>query len=102
LDNTGGVDEVRLEDGVGNVGVYSFFSRVVMTQSSMDTGHAYHLFAVEEKCISAESRNDVMWRSSYHYMGSTKASLGRPTSDVMRDVFAEWREISDVHRGSER
>ncbi|EED95524.1 predicted protein [Thalassiosira pseudonana CCMP1335] len=102
LDNTGGVDEVRLEDGVGNVGVYSFYSRVVMTQSSMDTGHAYHLFAVEEKCISAESRNDVMWRSSYHYMGSTKASLGRPTSDVMRDVFAEWREISDVHRGSEQ
>jgi hypothetical protein len=29
-------------------------------------------------------------------MGSVKASLGRPTCEVMNDVFTEWTETSIV------
>jgi hypothetical protein len=81
-------------------GAYSFHSRVALTQSSMDAGHLYHLFAVREVAEISSCRSqtkwaatqDVLWKSTYEFMGSTKSSLGRPTSEIMNDVFEEWSE----------
>lgn len=75
---------------IGDINFYHFYSRVALMQSSMDSGHMYHLFAVRE---TAEIFPDTLvWESSSEFMGSLKSSLGRPTSDVMRDVMEEWIE----------
>eukprot|EP00804_Cyclotella_cryptica_P027987 CCRYP_003860-RA/>CCRYP_003860-RA protein AED:0.04 eAED:0.04 QI:574/1/1/1/0/0/2/74/448 len=78
-----------------NEGAYSFHSRVALTQSSMDAGHLYYLFAVKEVAEIAPRRlqtrramaHDVLWKSTYEFMGSTKSSLGRPTSEIMKDLL---------------
>lgn len=82
-------------------GSYVFYSRLALTQSSMDSGHMYHLFAVKETAeVFPDHQNaytrDVIWKSTYEFMGSVKASLGRPTCEVMNDVFTEWTETSIV------
>jgi hypothetical protein len=78
---------------IDNDDTYHFYSRVALTQSSMDVGHMYHLFAVKETANTfpyPRSANDAIWKSTYEFMGSLKSSLGRPTLHVMKDVFEEW------------
>ena len=98
-------DAVNLEVTEGKA-TYSFYSRVALTQSTMDAGHAWNMFAVKESIddlsqfsssSSAHSSHEngnakEKWDSTYHYMASTKASSGRPTSGIMKDVFLEWCE----------
>jgi hypothetical protein len=75
-------------DDPGDGSMYSFYSRVALVQSAMDNGHSWHFFAVKERMNQVE--RDV----SYHYMGSSIASRGRPSSRIMNDVFEEFCEHS--------
>jgi hypothetical protein len=92
-------------DDPGDEVTYSFYSRVAIVQSAMDTGHSWHMFAVKERFkprhtestskiapsrmhLSDRDERDV----SYHYMGSSIASRGRPSSHIMNDVFEEFCE----------
>lgn len=65
---------------------YSFYSRLALTQSAMESGHAWNMFAVEENASSVD------WKSLHQYIGSSMASRGRPSSGIMEDVFVEWCE----------
>ena len=75
---------------------FAFYSRVALTQSSMDIGHKYHLFAVKETADLFSQQEakpcNLKWVSSHEFIGSVKASLGRPTSEVINNVFSEWSE----------
>lgn len=89
-------------DDAGDGITYSFYSRVALVQSAMDTGHSWHMFAVKERLRprhsdptsslaptqkrSLDQDRDV----SYHYMGSSIASRGRPNTRLMNDVFEEF------------
>jgi hypothetical protein len=63
---------------------YSFYSRMAMTQTTMEMNHPFNIFAVEENASNEE------WQSSYQFIGSSMASRGRPNSGIMKDIFAEW------------
>ncbi len=83
-------------DDPGDESTYSFYSRVALVQSAMDTGHSWHMFAVKERLKprhsdSTSSRHLDQERDvSYHYMGSSIASRGRPNARIMNDVFEEF------------
>jgi hypothetical protein len=94
-------------DDPGDEITYSFYSRVALVQSAMNTGHSWHMFAVKErlKPRHSESTSNVAlsrmhssdWEErdvSYHYMGSSIASRGRPSSRIMNDLFAEFCETA--------
>ena len=75
----------RDTSSVDDAAEYSFYSRLAMTQSAMETGHAWNIFAVEEKASSED------WQpTSHQFIGSSMSSRGRPSSGIMKDVFAEW------------
>ena len=63
---------------------YSFYSRLVMTQTSMGSGHTWNIFAVKENASSKD------WQSTHQFIGSAMPSRGRPNRGIMKDVFAEW------------
>jgi hypothetical protein len=63
---------------------YSFYSRLAMTQTTMETNHPFHIFAVEENASNED------WQTSHQFIGSSMASRGRPNSGIMKDIFAEW------------
>ena len=65
---------------------YSFYSRLAMTQTSMQSGHAWNIFAVKENA----SNND--WQSTHQFIGSAMSSRGRPNRGIMKDIFSEWCE----------
>ena len=83
-------NQQRIDKGEDNAGSvddateYSFYSRLAMTQSSMETGHAWNIFAVKENASNED------WQSSHQFIGSSMASRGRPSSGIMKDVFVEW------------
>mmetsp|Transcript_3876 Transcript_3876/g.8640 ORF Transcript_3876/g.8640 Transcript_3876/m.8640 type:complete len:630 (+) Transcript_3876:139-2028(+) len=102
---------------------YSYYSRIALTQSAMDAGHAWRMFAVKEKVTQSpyssphsmyatyrskekrgqsgrnncfgERGENVVRESEYHYMASSNASYGRPTMDIVQDVFDEWSELNE-------
>lgn len=76
-------------NGADDATEYSFYSRLAITQSSMETGHSWNIFAVKENA----SHED--WHSSHQFIGSSIASRGRPNSGIMKDVFAEWISLSN-------
>ena len=87
---------------IGGQRSFSFYSRVALTQSSMDIGHLYHLFAVKETSKVEFSQQEakpcnLKWISSHKFIGSIKASLGRPTSEVINSVFSEWSEYQSLN-----
>lgn len=65
---------------------YTFYSRVALVQSAMDAGHSWHMFAVKEHF------SESLVKRTTHYMGSSIASRGRPSSRIMNDVFEEYCE----------
>lgn len=71
-----------------------YFSRVALTQSAMEAGHHWHMFAVQERStpsVSALRTPEAAERQiSYHYIGSSSASRGRPSSRIMKDVLEEF------------
>ena len=74
---------------------YSYYSRLALTQSALEAGHHWHMFAVQERLKplhhSATHAAGLVQRDvSYHYIGSSIASRGRPTSRIMNDVFEEF------------
>lgn len=80
---------------------YSYYSRMALTQSAMETGHSWHMFVVKEKLKPTSSSgrgarilDQVQREISYHYMGSSTASRGRPSSRILTDVFEEFCENS--------
>jgi hypothetical protein len=63
------------------------YSRVVLTQSVMQEGHAWHMFAVKE--YDAQGKLSEPY-ATYQYLASTKTSSGRPPKDIIRHIFNEW------------
>merc|ERR1719491_1113963 len=72
----------------------NYFSRVTLTQSAMESGHYWHMFAAKERLnppvFSSEpsmsralSPKQAERDLSYHYIGSSSASRGRPSSHIM-------------------
>lgn len=90
----------KMKDGISRLGefhpesMYSFYSRVALRQSAMDPGHSWHMFAVKERLNLLPKVNQVEKDVSYHYIGSTIAARGRPSSRIMNDVFEEFIEHS--------
>mmetsp|Transcript_31674 Transcript_31674/g.66605 ORF Transcript_31674/g.66605 Transcript_31674/m.66605 type:complete len:536 (-) Transcript_31674:52-1659(-) len=97
------------EDSIDDFGIensYSYYSRVVLKQSSMEAGHSWHMFAVKERLnplhssstsrtmLASYTMDQVERHVSYHYMGSSNASRGRPSTRIMSDVFEEFCENS--------
>ena len=62
------------------------YARVVLTQSAMQEGHPWHIFAAKEY----GAPNTTPDHTSYQYLASTKTSSGRPPKDILRHVFNEW------------
>lgn len=62
-------------------------SRVVLTQSVMQEGHPWHMFAVKEYDAQGKSSGP---HATYQYLASTKKSSGRPPKDIIRHIFNEW------------
>ncbi len=115
-------DRVNFKAADGKV-TYSYYSRIALTQSAMDAGHAWRMFAVKEKVSRSssslplsshfpyknkliggqsnrnkyfeEDEESVAWEAEYHYMASSNASCGRPTMDIVRDVFDEWFGLNE-------
>ena len=76
---------------------YSVYSRVALRQSAMDPGHSWHMFVAEERYrLHSELQTDTLDHLkqdvSYHYIGSTLASRGRPSRNIMNDVFEQFSE----------
>jgi hypothetical protein len=65
---------------------YTLYTRIALVQSAMDAGHSWHMFAVKEHF----SKSFV--KKTTHYIGSSIASRGRPSSRIMNDVFEEYCE----------
>mmetsp|Transcript_39934 Transcript_39934/g.96116 ORF Transcript_39934/g.96116 Transcript_39934/m.96116 type:complete len:106 (+) Transcript_39934:129-446(+) len=95
-------------DANGDGQTLSYYSRVALTQSAMEAGHAWHMFAVKDSLkplqlvsksssiLSASHTLDQVERCvSYHYMGSSNTSRGRPSSRIMNDVFEEFCENTE-------
>ena len=78
---------------------YLYYSRVALKQSAMEPGHPWHHFAALEKikAISDSHAHPIVERGvSYHYMGSSLASRGRPSSRIMKDVYEEFCDESQL------
>lgn len=90
----------KMKDGISRLedfqheNMYSFYSRVALRQSAMDPGHSWHMFAVKERLNLLPKVNQVETDVSYHYIGSTIAARGRPSSRIMNDVLEEFIEQS--------
>ena len=61
-----------------------YFSRVGLTQSVMDRGHPWHIYAAKE-CSNGKERLPT----GYEYLASTRSASGRPTRDVIRRLMNE-------------
>jgi hypothetical protein len=61
-------------------------SRVALTQSVMEEGHAWHMFVVKE----CDAKGKASEHHAYQYLASTKTSSGRPPKDIIRHIFNEW------------
>eukprot|EP00978_Attheya_sp_CCMP212_P012397 scaffold30866_cov44-Attheya_sp.AAC.1 len=62
------------------------YTRVALTQSVMEEGHSWHMFAVQAEHRRAKVTRDPC----YHYMASTKTSSGRPSRHVISSIFQNW------------
>ena len=64
---------------------------MALKQSAMEPGHPWHHFAALEsiKAISNSHTRPTV-DVSYHYMGSSLASRGRPSSRIIKDVYEEF------------
>lgn len=82
--------EMRLHEPLADR-TYSYYSRVALKQSAMEPGHPWHHFAALEriKAISNSHTRPTV-DVSYHYMGSSLASRGRPSSRIIKDVYEEF------------
>lgn len=94
--------EIETTGDIPNDGTsYSYYSRVALTQSAMETGHSWHMFAVRENLKPMHSVTAALTSTlrhernvSYHYIGSSIASRGRPSKRIINDVFEEFCETS--------
>lgn len=74
----------------------SYLSRVAMTQSIMESGHPWHIYAVENiYSVSSKSNKEVLGQShdletNYHYVASTRPKAGRPSKKIILDILSEW------------
>ena len=102
-------EKVLKDRNVGKVEVEQrYFSRISMTQSVLESGHPWHLFAVEEihsrtlvrkegsrsgserSLLSGFFSHDENRKINHQYLASTSPSAGRPTSKVAREIFSKW------------
>ncbi len=68
----------------------SYYSRVVMTQSVMESGHPWHLYAVENNVKVCHDNTVEKQETEYQYVASTNPHSGRPSKDLLRDVVSEF------------
>jgi len=91
---------------------YKYYSRVVLTQSVMESGHPWNLYAVENNvkitydsygCLKKSMSSPLMSSSStiekrdtnYQYIANTGPHCGRPTKELLLDVLTNYNENND-------
>lgn len=89
------IQETMASDKHSAVCGISYLSRVAMTQSVMESGHPWHIYAVENVCsIPSKSKKDAGQHSdletNYHYVASTTPKAGRPSKQILLDILSEW------------
>jgi hypothetical protein len=62
-------------------------TRVALSQSAMDEGHLWHMFAARE-CTHSHKKTTT----DYRYLASTGSAYGRPTRDLMKKVLEDFGE----------
>lgn len=68
---------------------YSYYSRLAMTQTVMESGHPWHLYAVEKNVeISSDSTEEK--DTFYEYIASTNPHSGRPSTTLLEDILSEF------------
>jgi len=70
-------------------------TRVAITQSICQPGHPWHLFAVNS-LRSSSSTSTSSASTRYHYIASTQASSGRPTTSIIQDVLSECKLVKPL------
>ena len=61
-----------------------WFSRVGLTQSVMDRGHSWHIYAAK---VCSNGRKTLL--TGYEYLASTRSASGRPTRDLIRRLISD-------------
>ncbi len=69
----------------GDCDEYCHLSRMVMTQSVMDSGHSWNIFVAKE-CTHRKQKLPT----EYLYLGSTRSASGRPTRAILKQIL-EYR-----------
>jgi len=72
--------------------MYSYYSRIAMKQSAMETGHLWHMFVVKETIRPQRQSEKTSTQEDYHYIGSSISSRGRPSSRIMNDLYEKYCE----------
>jgi len=84
----------------GNAFLENFhYSRIVLCQSLMESGHPWRLFAIEHD-VGSDVRTTGLQgtsggsriKTNYRYLASTKTSSGRPNQDILRIIFSAWKQ----------
>jgi hypothetical protein len=84
VNNAGSLAQPRNGPGVDPEEIGCYFSRIALTQSVMDKGHAWHIFAAKE-CSDGIRKLPT----TYQHIASTRSASGRPTRDVIRTILNE-------------
>ena len=68
---------------------YSYYSRVAMTQTIMESGHPWHFYTVENNVKVYEDSSE-MRSTKYLYLASTNPHSGRPSRDLLKNILSEF------------
>eukprot|EP00980_Cylindrotheca_fusiformis_P003098 scaffold720_cov114-Cylindrotheca_fusiformis.AAC.6 len=72
-------------------------TRIALSQSAMEEGHLWHMFAARE-CTQSHKKTPTV---EYHYLASSSSASGRPTRALARKVlenFGECMSNRDIHK----
>ena len=70
-----------------DLGEQCHLARVSLTQSVMDPGHSWHIFAAK-LCTYGNKK----FPAEYLFLGSTRSSAGRPTQAVLKQILEDSRK----------
>lgn len=78
-----------------HVAEVQYHSRISLMHSVADVGRPWHLFAAINHVTMSGKANAGKYNrpsssTSYQYVASTKTSSGRPSRNILKQVFSEW------------
>eukprot|EP00797_Seminavis_robusta_P001780 Sro1107_g242120.2 (183) ;mRNA; r:29716-30264 len=77
----------------GHGSTTSEYSQIVLTQTVMDGGHPWHVFAARREVdgsVATRGKETIV----YDYLASTKTSSGRPTRSILQHILSEFGTAS--------